>query len=126
MIDQLLKATQEERWPEASRLLYRHWVSTAQDVYPSLIKEPWNNSLDDVKIDNELIHPLAEMFCVGTPAQEKIKIKDEGHRNISLRKLNEIVNVEDAKSKGGQICGRMFRNGEPNYSCKYDFKGKTC
>ena len=56
------------------------------------------------------------MFCVGTPAEEEVK--EEGHRNISLRKLNEIVNVEDVKSKGG-ICGRMFRNGEPNYSCKY-------
>ncbi|CAK5066505.1 unnamed protein product [Meloidogyne enterolobii] len=123
MIDQLLKATQEERWPEAEKLLYRHWVSTAQDVYPALIKEPWNNFLDEVKIDNELIHPLAQMFCVGTPAQEEGK--EEGHKNISLRKLNEIVNVEDVKSKGG-ICGRMFRNGEPNYSCKECATDGTC
>ncbi|KAF7638115.1 E3 ubiquitin-protein ligase [Meloidogyne graminicola] len=127
MIDKLLNATKDERWSEASELLYRHWVSSSQDVFPALIKEPWNNSLDDVNIANEFIHPLVEMFCVETCAQESCKIKEEGNnqQNISLRKLNELVSIEDS-SKCGQICGKMFRNGEPNYSCKECATDGTC
>ena len=58
------------------------------------------------------------MFCIETPARKEYKIKEEGQQDISLRKLNEIVSTEVVKSNCGQICGKMFRNGEPNYSCK--------
>lgn len=77
MIDDLLKATKDERWTEASRLLYRHWVSTSQDVYPAHLERPWEASADETKIANELLYPLAAMFCAESAATAQQSEDDE-------------------------------------------------
>jgi len=61
------------------------------------------------------------MFCAesaATAQQSEDDEKQSQQRDVSLQKLKKMVDIDEAKARSGQICGRMFRNGEPNYSCK--------
>lgn len=125
MIDDLLKATRDERWPEVTELIYRHWIIASQTVYPAQMEHPWDGIVDDDKIANELLYPLAAIFCgeSSTVGQSNEAEKQD----ISLKKLKNIVDISKVKtSRSGQICGRMFKNGEPNYSCKECATDGTC
>jgi hypothetical protein len=138
MIDDLLKTSREERWSDATKLIYKHWVSASKNVYPTHLDKPWEEGPAEIKIGfyrilkstlksnlaNELLYPLAVMFCAEPLTQSRLgnhEREPDGPieaLDCSLRKLKDIVDIDDAKNRSGQICGRMFKNGEPNYSCK--------
>lgn len=63
--------------------------------------------------DKELLAPLAAMYILD-PHQE---VQKGG--NVSLKPLTEKVGIKDTLRKPGQLCGKMFRNGDPTYTCKY-------
>lgn len=46
---------------------------------------------------------------------------DTADKDISLQKLSEVNGVDLTSQNVGRICGRLFKNGEPNYWCKYAF-----
>lgn len=52
------------------------------------------------------------MFC-----GEDVSVDSE-EKDVSLKKLNEISGIDSTSRRPGQICGRVFKNGEPNYTCK--------
>ena len=39
-------------------------------------------------------------------------------QTVSLRPLTEKVGIKDTARKPGQLCGKMFKNGDPTYTCK--------
>ncbi|KAH7722004.1 Zinc finger in N-recognin family protein [Aphelenchoides avenae] len=119
MIDQLLKAAREEDWPRASELLYEHWSSLCPTTYTAPTEQPWENRYDESKINENLLHPIAAMFC----GEEKYR---EPHEEASIRKLTTTAGVASTQRRPGQICGRVFRNGEPTYTCKECATDGTC
>lgn len=50
MIDELSKVTREEDWAKVKNLLYRHWVTSSQIIYPAQLPKPWEFVSDEVKI----------------------------------------------------------------------------
>uniref|UniRef100_A0A915DJ78 E3 ubiquitin-protein ligase n=1 Tax=Ditylenchus dipsaci TaxID=166011 RepID=A0A915DJ78_9BILA len=120
MIDQLLKATQEEDWFKASTLLYKHWCLTCPTAYPSNVDQPWENQVDDSTISKDLLYPLAAMFCCEDNCTESEK------KIVSLKKLSELTGIDTTNRRPGQICGRVFKNGEPNYTCNYFLYLQEC
>lgn len=44
---------------------------------------------------------------------------DTDNKDISLKKLNEVNGIDLNTRNVGRICGRVFKNGEASYSCKY-------
>jgi hypothetical protein len=58
------------------------------------------------------------MFCAESSAPILPNEQNEP-LDSSLHKLKEIVDIDETVTRSGQICGRVFKNGEPNYSCKY-------
>lgn len=129
MIDNLLKATGDRNWSLVSQILYEHWVTQSVECFDVKDKDPWETLFDEKKIselhsvvsivyfflpDDTLLYPFAAALCQDKDCRDK-----EG--NPSVQRLAEVTgfNVADAIIGRGQTCGRMFRFGEPTYSCRY-------
>uniref|UniRef100_A0A183BIN6 E3 ubiquitin-protein ligase n=1 Tax=Globodera pallida TaxID=36090 RepID=A0A183BIN6_GLOPA len=122
MIDELQKLTREACWADASEMLYKHWISVSQSIFPANVPKPWEAVADEAKIESDVLYPLAAMFCVDGSSRSA----DDGRPDISLRRLRELVDIDDSKARSGQICGKIFKNGEPNYTCKQCATDSTC
>uniref|UniRef100_A0A914H4U2 E3 ubiquitin-protein ligase n=1 Tax=Globodera rostochiensis TaxID=31243 RepID=A0A914H4U2_GLORO len=122
MIDELQKLTREACWADASEMLYKHWISVSQSIFPANVPKPWEAVADEAKIESDVLYPLAAMFCVDGSSRPA----DDGRPDISLRRLRELVDIDDSKARSGQICGKIFKNGEPNYTCKQCATDSTC
>jgi hypothetical protein len=54
MIDRLLKATEEQKWSQASQLLSEHWITNALDCFNCNEKDPWETPFDEKKISKSI------------------------------------------------------------------------
>jgi hypothetical protein len=59
-------------------------------------------------IANDLLHPLSALYC--------LDINQVNLSNFAASIGLNQINVDS--SRRGQICGHVFRNGEPTYSCR--------
>lgn len=131
MIDQLLRETRSENWQKVSQLLFRHWTLEAHSSFlPVNADQPWENLPDEricrrhffietvredciiyvyLYVADELLQPLLAMFS----GAELDPIS-----NSSLKSLKIFAPYLSANHKQGQICGRVFKYGEPTYTCK--------
>uniref|UniRef100_A0AC35FZC7 E3 ubiquitin-protein ligase n=1 Tax=Panagrolaimus sp. PS1159 TaxID=55785 RepID=A0AC35FZC7_9BILA len=119
MIDKLIQAVREESWPEATKLLYNHWSEKCPKLYTTPDDEPWDNKVDEDSINKELLAPLAAMYILDN--QETIK-----GEAVSLKPLTEKVGIKETLRKPGQLCGKMFKHGDPTYTCKECGLDDTC
>ena len=92
-------------------LFFQHWLSSYQtgDLY-SLLKDHWReyvlltfrHSDDPAKEDRLaakfLFRPMEYFLCSGDPEEVFKQLKD--------------------KDQPSQLCGHVFKNGEPTYSCR--------
>ncbi|KAL3116459.1 hypothetical protein niasHT_006906 [Heterodera trifolii] len=123
MIDELQRLTREACWSDASELLYKHWISASHSVFPTHLPKPWEAVVDEAKIESNVLYPLAAMFCADSPS---LATTEDGHPDTTLRRLRESVDIDESKTRAGQICGKIFKNGEPNYTCKQCATDSTC
>jgi hypothetical protein len=61
----------------------------------------------------ELLYPLALMFNAPSPEEFVSESKD-----VTLGHLKQITGHKDVDGRVGKICGRVFKSGEPTYTCK--------
>uniref|UniRef100_A0A914YGR9 E3 ubiquitin-protein ligase n=1 Tax=Panagrolaimus superbus TaxID=310955 RepID=A0A914YGR9_9BILA len=119
MIDKLIQAVRDESWPEATQLLYNHWSERCPKLYTTPDEEPWDNKVDEDSINKELLAPLAAMYILDNQEISK-------GEPVSLKPLTEKVGIKETLRKPGQLCGRMFRHGDPTYTCKECALDDTC
>ncbi|KAI6219878.1 E3 ubiquitin-protein ligase [Aphelenchoides besseyi] len=121
MIDQLIKATNNNDWELAAKLLYDHWLLKSVECFAVREKDPWETQFDEKKINDSLFYPLAVAFC-----------RDQNCRDSnglpSINRLAETTGIHSTEAivGHGQTCGRMFRFGEPTYSCRECQHDNTC
>ncbi|KAH9420663.1 E3 ubiquitin-protein ligase ubr1 [Dermatophagoides pteronyssinus] len=87
-------------------LIEQQWIRIVPEIFRpqfALLQQ----SFDEQRVHEELIKPL-ECFITGTEQSQEL-----------LAKLKII-------SKPPQICGRVFKLGEPNYSCRDCSSDPTC
>lgn len=53
-------------------------------------------------------------------------VLSEIENRVSLQGLVEKVGMKHSNRKPGQICGKMFRPGDPTYICKECASDETC
>ncbi|CAH0560295.1 unnamed protein product [Brassicogethes aeneus] len=92
----LSKAHFEEFW--------KQWVSKI--ISPSVYETHLSWSYSDEAIQKVLISPLEEFIFDGVPSEV----------------LSKLLNAEKAQS----VCGRVFKMGEPTYSCRECGMDGTC
>lgn len=63
-------------------------------------------------LENDLLYPLAAMYCGEAGSSDAKNV-------ASLKKLGQDTGIDASNRRPGQICGRVFKNGDPNYTCKY-------
>lgn len=115
MIVDLVSAARQADWDRARELLYHHWGSECPKLYAPNPEHPWEILEDEKDIDAALFVPLAGAFCA-----------DSSVTDSSLRPLLERTGFSGERYRPGQICGRVFKNGELTYSCKDCATDATC
>ena len=53
-------------------------------------------------------------------------ISHDSEDEVSLQRLVEQIGMKNTSRKPGQICGQMFKPGDPTYTCKECALDDTC
>ncbi|CAJ0920610.1 unnamed protein product, partial [Mesorhabditis belari] len=115
MIEELVKATAENDWNKVRQLLHSHWQQNCPKLFSSNPDAPWDLSYDELAINSSLFRPLAAAF-----------VQNVETTTTSLLSLNEEAGTNPTDRRPGQICGYVFKCGEPTYSCKECATDPTC
>ncbi|XP_025104449.1 E3 ubiquitin-protein ligase UBR2-like [Pomacea canaliculata] len=87
---------------ELSRVLKTHWAL----YVPAVFSCGHDSEKEQRRANTFLFHPLETFFCSGDPITTFQELKD--------------------RDNPSQICGHVFRSGEPTYSCRDCANDPTC
>lgn len=96
---------QDKCTEEFFQLLEQQWIQYVPVIFSKSVQ--LNQIFDEKRAKEELIQPL-QWFITGSSEPEDI-----------FDKLKSI-------SKPPQLCGRVFKQGEPNYNCRECSADSTC
>lgn len=82
--------------------LQKHWKTFALVVFSN----NYDSSKEDRLAEKFLLRPMEFFLCNGDP-------------EVVMKNLKE-------KDQPSQLCGKVFKNGEPTYSCRYIVSSPTC
>uniref|UniRef100_A0A915CE69 E3 ubiquitin-protein ligase n=1 Tax=Parascaris univalens TaxID=6257 RepID=A0A915CE69_PARUN len=114
MLDKLISVARERDWRETERLLYEHWSQQCPLIFAPNAIAPWDVKVDEAKINDVLLHPVATAYCLDESA------------GADLKPLVVSCGLKEDGSRAGNICGRVFKCGEATYSCKECASDPTC
>jgi len=120
IFNQLIEDCRDESWPEAAVHLYNHLSKRCPLLYGVDDPQPWEYDFDEEKLNRELFGPIASMYLL-----EPVILQDS-EDEVSLKRFVEKIGIKNTSRKPGQICGRMFKSGDPTYTCKECALDDTC
>ncbi|GMR54164.1 hypothetical protein PMAYCL1PPCAC_24359 [Pristionchus mayeri] len=121
MIDKLVRAIEEENL-EVARVVFYDYAKEAPKVFKSF-DQPWEYKQDESAIKSTFLVPIAMAYC-GTEDVEDMK---EGEETVaSMFRLNEQAGTTPGRGRAGQMCGYVFKEGEPTFSCRECATDPTC
>ncbi|KHN74189.1 E3 ubiquitin-protein ligase ubr-1 [Toxocara canis] len=114
MLDKLISVAKKGDWREAERLLHEQWSQQCPLIFAPNESAPWDVKIDETKINDILLHPVATAYCL-----------DE-NVGSDLKPLMVSCGLKGDENRPGNICGRVFKCGEATYSCKECASDPTC
>ncbi|KAE9553855.1 hypothetical protein FO519_002943 [Halicephalobus sp. NKZ332] len=120
VLSQLIQDCKNESWSDAAAHLYDHLSKRCPLLYGADDPQPWEYEFDEEKMNRELLGPIASMYLL-----EPV-IPENPEDGVSLQRLVEQIGMQNTNRKPGQICGRMFKSGDPTYTCKECALDETC
>ncbi|GMT01121.1 hypothetical protein PENTCL1PPCAC_23295, partial [Pristionchus entomophagus] len=121
MIDKLVRAIEEENL-DVARVVFYDYAKDAPKVFKSF-DQPWEYKQDESAITSTFLVPIAMAYC-GTDDVEEMKQGEE--TMASMFKLNEQAGTTPGRGRAGQMCGYVFKEGEPTFSCRECATDPTC
>uniref|UniRef100_A0A7E4W1J9 E3 ubiquitin-protein ligase n=1 Tax=Panagrellus redivivus TaxID=6233 RepID=A0A7E4W1J9_PANRE len=119
MIDKLMESVRNENWLDATNTLFAHWSEKVPELYGAIEVEPWDLKFDEDKINRELLAPVAAMYILEEPVVTTGEV-------VSLKGLTSKIGISETSRRPGQLCGKLFKNGDPTYTCKECAADDTC
>ena len=104
-MEELLLTIEHCDWSKLEEMLRAHWSECCPIIFAPNPEKPWDLTVDETSINIMLLNPIASIICADSKA-------------INLEDLANQLGININKRKTGQICGHVFKSGEPTYTCR--------
>uniref|UniRef100_A0A914X7B7 E3 ubiquitin-protein ligase n=1 Tax=Plectus sambesii TaxID=2011161 RepID=A0A914X7B7_9BILA len=112
-MDVLMAMVEAADWAGLEAAVYEHWSHTCPQVFMPNAEKPWEINIDEQLVESVLLGPLTALYMA-----------DESEK--SMKNLAQKIGFKVDERRPGQICGYMFKSGEPTYTCKECANDPTC
>ncbi|MFH4979538.1 hypothetical protein AB6A40_006247 [Gnathostoma spinigerum] len=114
MLENIISVVRRSNWDEASRMFHEHWSRECPRLLQPNVTAPWDIIDNESAISSCLISPIATAYC----------LCEKGETDLSP--LAASCGIQLNQCHSATVCGRVFRNCEPTYSCKQCASDDTC